>query len=327
LTHPIQLDGYTGDWESYISWSDSYAPEIENNEGVSFKFIISRHEQYFYALLQVEDDHLVYRNPGRPGATDNDHVSLIFTSPGNELIRYYFSPADAGEFTPFELVSHVDEFGFSKSVTEYRTNVSAVWRNTDTGYNLEMSIPVNIVRDRLGIVVNDVDDSFSRNTVVRIGTSGSQMYSIPGRILQSSPVIENIISSYARVEGRRIWVLDNYGQVLASAGDLARELPIAPMNIIYRLIIPSVHQVFTDDLSGASRLQGDEISNALNGSPGSRWRNSPDGRAIIVSAAAPVFINDEIAGVTMVEETTNHIQIQQSQAMASLFNKSLFVFL
>jgi dedicated sortase system histidine kinase len=328
LSHPIQLDGYTGDWLSYISWSDSYSSEnLNGEEGLSFKFIISSYQQYFYALLQVDDDRLVYRNPGRPGSTDNDHVSLVFNNPGGDLIRYYFSPADAGEFTPFELVSHVDEFGFSKSATEYRTNVSAVWRETDRGYNLEMSIPVNIVKDRLGIVVTDVDDELSHNTVVRLGTAGRQSNSTPGRILQSSPLIEKIISSYARVEGRRIWVLDEHGQVLASAGDLAKDLSGASVNFIYRLILPPVHRAFTDDLSGASRLQGEEINNALYGKPGSRWRSSPDDRAIIVSAAAPVFINDRIAGVTVIEETTNHIQIQQRQAMASLFNKSLFVFM
>ena len=328
LLHPIELDGYTGDWLSYISWSDTYSSETRNDDkGLSYKFIISRYQQYYYALLQVDDDSLVYSNPGRSGATDNDHVSLVFSGPTGELLRYHFSPAGAGEFTPFELISQADEFGFRDSTPEYRTNVSAFWRETDEGYNLEIAIPVNIVKDRLGIVVTDVDDTVSRNTVARAGTAGRQTFASPGRILQSSPLIENVISSYARVEGRRIWVLDNHGQVLASAGDLAKELSDAPMNIIYRLIIPSVHQAFTDDLSGASRLQGDEISNALSGKPGSRWRNSPDGRAIIVSATAPVFINDRIAGVTMVEETTNHIQIQQRQAMASLFNKSLFVFL
>lgn len=328
LAHPIQLDGYTDDWLSYIGWSDTYGREGLDAAGdSSFKFIISRHQQYYYALLQVNDSELVYRNPAATGAMNNDHVNLIFTSPQGVLSHYYFSPADAGEFTPFEFVGREDEFGFRQSELVYRTNVSAVWRETETGYNLEMSIPVDVIGDRLGIVVTDVDDSSSRSTTATVATAGPRTFANPGRILQSSPEIENIIGSYARVEGRRIWVLDKRGQVLASAGTLDKDLSGTAINLVYSLILPAVHQAFRDDLSGASRLQGEEINEALSGVPGSRWRTSPDGRAIIVSAAAPVLVEGEIQGVVMVEETTSNIQIQQRQAMASLFNKSLFVFI
>jgi len=328
LPHDIQLDGYTDDWFSYISWSDTYASNQENSKDpTSFKFIISRYQQYYYALLQVNDPQRVYRSPDIPSAINNDHVSLAFSTPTNEISQYYFSPADSGEFTPFEIVNQFDEFGFSKSEFNYKTNVSAVWRETDQGYNLEMAIPVNVVGDRLGISVNDVDDSNSRAIVTTVSTTGDKTIFLPGRLLQSSPEIERTIKSYARVDGRRIWVLDNSGQVLASMGNLAKDLSAQNINLLYSLILPPVHQRFSDDLSGASRLQGEEINEALSGKTGNRWRTSPDGRAIIVSAAAPVMINSMTRGVVVIEETTSHIQIQQRQAMASFFNKSLFVFL
>ena len=328
LSHPMQLDGYTDDWLSYISWSDTYVAEnVDSNDTTSFKFIISRYQQYYYALLQVNDSQVVYRNPGMPAAVKNDHISLIFTSSSEEEKHYYFSPVDSGEFTPFELITRLDEFGFTETELSYKTNISTVWRETDQGYNLEMSIPVNVIGERLGIIVNDVDDPVSRTTVATVSTFGNQINTLPGRILQSSADIENTIESYARREGRRIWVLDRNGQVLASIGNLAKDLSGASINLFYSLILPPVHQRFSDDLSGASRLQGEEINEALKGKTASRWRTSPDDRTIIVSAAAPVLINGITQGVVVVEETTSQIQIQQRQAMASLFNKSLFVFL
>ena len=328
LHHPIQLDGYTDDWLSYISWSNNYESDTSVNiNSTSFKFIISRYQQYYYALLQVNDTDIVYRNPGITEAIDNDHVSMVFTSPSDEIKRYYFSPAVTGEFIPIEFITRLDDFGFDETEISYKTNVSAVWRETEQGYNLELAIPVNVVGKSLGIMVNDVDDANSRKITDRVGTAGSNTSSHPGRILQSSADIENTIGSYARVDGRRIWVLDNRGQVLASVGNLTKDLSAKSINFIYSLILPAVHQAFNDDLTGASRLQGEEINGALSGIPGSRWRTSPDGRAIIVSAAAPVLIDNITRGVVVVEETTTNIQIQQRQAMASLFNKSLFVFI
>lgn len=328
LSHPIQLDGYTDDWLSYISWSDTYIADAGGGPAtLSFKFIISRYQQYFYALLQVNDDQGVFRRPENPGALDNDHVSLVFTSPEGGLKQYYFSPADSGEFSPFEELTRLDEYGFRYKELAYRTNIRAVWRQGPEGYNLELAIPVSVIGDSLGIVVYDVDDPGSREPAGSAGTAGPHTAERPGRILQSSPEIERIIGNYARTDGRRIWVLDGRGQVLASSGNLDKELPGGSVNFIYSLILPAVHRNFSDDLSGASRLQGTEINQALAGMPASRWRTSPDGRAVIVSAAAPVVVDGAVRGVAVIEEPTTSIQIQQRQAMASLFNKSLFVFL
>ena len=326
LSHAIQMDGYTDDWMSYLSWSNTYS-QNDTQDPLSYKFIISRYQQYYYALLQVEDSELVYRVQDDPGALNNDHINLTFTTPDGDLKHYFFSPSASGEFTPFELINVRDEYGVENREYSYRTNVSAYWRQTQAGYNLEIRLPVTVIGESMGIVVTNVDDQNSRVNKSVIGTSGERTHLTPGRILQSSPELETMIETYSRTEGRGIWVLDRYGQVLASTGNLSRELAGATVNLLYSLLLPPVHQRFSDDLSGASRLQGDEISNALNGIPSSRWRTSPDERAIIVSASAPVMINNDINGVVVVEETTSHIQIQQRQAMASLYNKSLFAFI
>ena len=328
LPHPMELDGYTEDWLSYISWSDTYESGASGQDDpFSFRFIISRHQQYYYTLLQVNDADIVYRHPVTPAARDNDLITLVFTSPSGELKKYYFSPADTGELSPFEIITRYDEYGFAQEEITTITNVRAVWRPQDHGYNLEMIMPVSSFGDRLGIIVADVDDPDSRRIIASAATAGTDTETWPGKILQSSPDIEKIIESYARVRGRRIWVLDNRGQVLASMGDLEKDLSVIAVNFIYNLILPPVYQIFSDDLSGASRLQGDEINGALSGKTGSRWRTSPDGKAIIVSAAAPVRVDNNVMGVVVVEETTTNIQMQQRQAMASLFNKTLFVFL
>ena len=59
-------------------------------------------------------------------------------------------------------------------------------------------------------------------------------------------------------------------------------------------------------------FQGAEVVSALNGRAASRWRSSPDERAVIVSAAHPVRAGNELVGAVVMEETTNSIQTLQT---------------
>ena len=68
------------------------------------------------------------------------------------------------------------------------------------------------------------------------------------------------------------------------------------------------------------------MKQALAGFSETRWRSSPGGRAVIISAATPVRVNGEVRGVVMVEENSSGIQVLQRNAMASLFNKTAVVF-
>jgi len=328
LEHPIQLDGYTDDWLSYLDWSTPYAEKDSGRaDPLSYRFLISRYHQYYYALLQIHDGHLVYQQPDTPGALDNDHVELVYSDADGVLQHCYFSPSAPGRMHPFSLRTTADEFGVEYRSVESVTNISGVWQPVDGGYNLEIAIPVSLVGDHLGFIVSDVDDAKTRRVGAAVGTAGAATRRNPGRILQYSPGIEAIIENLAQVSsGRRIWVLDNRGQVLAGTGTLNRQDSSAPVNPLYRLILPAIHQRFHEDLSGTSRLQGEEITRALAGHAQGRWRRSPDGKAVIISAAAPVRIDGAVRGAVVVEEATTGIQMQQRRAMARLFNQTLLVF-
>jgi two-component system sensor histidine kinase ChvG len=325
LANPVQLDGYTDDWESYIGWSELYGGD--GQDGPPFRFIISRQEPWFHALLQVRVDGVRYQQPGAPDSLDSDHVVLVFTDPQGRLQRYYFSPAGPGRIRPFRFQVHEDEFGFEYRTTEYSTVITGEWQPSATGFNLEMAIPTSLVGERLGLVAVTVREQRGRRIAAATGTAGRETLWIPGRIIEPSPSIVRMIERFAEVEGRRLWVLDGHGQVLASVGSLDKTLPLRHGGMLYRLVLPPIHERFQDDLAGVSRLQGEEVRQALDGTTGTRWRSSPDDRAIILSAATPVFDGGAVRGVVVVEETTSGIQMLQREAMITLFNNTVLVFL
>jgi len=323
LQTPIQLDGYTDDWLDYLAWSKVYQ---EENSELSYKLILGQIENDLQILLQVQDPHVTYQRPNSDAILNSDHVELVIADEYSVKRRYYFATSAPGRFNPFQIDTVIDEWFEEKEHVRYITNISAEWQQTESGYNLEITLPLYLVNERLGFVVRSIEDSRDVTVESSVGTAGAYTSIMPGRLLKPSSDIERVISRLDDRDGRRVWVLDSAAQVLSTLGKLQKDFSDQPINIFYSFILPMAPKNFKDDLAGASRLEGDEVMLALQGSVTSRWRVSPDGKAIIVSAAAPIWIDNEVRGVVVVEETTNSILMLQRNALVSLFNKTLLVF-
>ncbi len=326
LNNPVHLDGYTDDWLSYIDWSETYRSESVDDAD-NFKLIISKDDDYFYVLIQVKDDKLVYSTLDNAEHINGDHIVVVYRDKYQRLHKDYLAPSGPGLIRPFRYEESYDEYGVEIRTQKNLTNTSAVWQAVNDGYNIEIKIPSYLLGGHLGFTFEDVDDANGHSGTNTISTFDSDDYVGPGKIISSSKNIENIIYTQGRSEGRRIWVLDKSAQVLASDGSLKRVFPDNAFNIVYTLLLPPAYDQFDDDLAGASRLQGNEVKQALSGNTETRWRSSPDGKAVIISAATPIWFDNKVVGAVVVEETTNNIQIMQRQVLAGLFNKTLLIFI
>lgn len=327
LDTPIQLDGYTDDWINYLDWMDAYGPE-QNDGGnpLASKLVLGQYGQFLYILIQVQDADLNYHLPSSEETLDSDYVELVLGDEYQVEDRLYFSPSAPGRFNPFSIGYAPDEWGDPVEFTRYVTNVAAEWQPVAGGYNLEIALPLNMVKARMGFIAADIKKRDGTTVIHQVGTAGPRTAEAPGRLLKPSDLIGQLIRRLDNTAGRRIWVLDSQGQVLASTGSLRGGDTEHPLNIFYKLILPPVPAWFQDDLAGASRLQGEEVQSALAGKTESRWRSSPDNKAVIVSAATPIWVSDHVRGVVVAEETTNNIQLLQRNALVSLVNKILLVF-
>lgn len=324
LRHPIHLDGYSDDWQDFLEWSERYVNPVDP-ASLSFRLILARDDDDLYALLQVDDQDLIYQRPDSLDSRDGDHVELVVVDRRGQLRRFYFAPSAPGSLQPFEISIERDEYDFEYEVQRYVTFISGYWQERDNGYTLEIRLPLGEYR-RLGFIVHDIDDPDTRTRAASVGTAGVHTATRPNTLLESEPRIEALIRNQAPGAGRRVWVLNEHGQVLASSGSLRRDLQPQSGQYLYNLILPPPPRFFADDLAGASRLAGDEVTAALTGQAATGWRDSPDGQAVIASAAVPVWMNDEPSGAVVVEETTHQIQMLQREALASLVNKTLLAY-
>ena len=147
------------------------------------------------------------------------------------------------------------------------------------------------------------------------------------RVDASDAEITAILKGLERASSR-IWVVSREYRVLALAGSLKRP-DSAPPSLTQRtlgwLLAPPTEE-FNDAIAEDAIAAGREVAGALQGAAGTRTRNTRDGRAVVVSAAHPIWVGNEVHGAVVVEETTNRIASLRSQALERLLVVTLVVF-
>ena len=152
-----------------------------------------------------------------------------------------------------------------------------------------------------------------------------------------SAEIAQIVQGLSRTTAR-IFVIDRELNVLARAGSLKRpSLPDAQagasdaarvwqwleretLHPLYALVLKQPSEDFGEEQAGRVALPAGEVDGALSGILTVDRRPTPDGKAIIVSAAHPIWVGDQVKGAVIVEETTNAVLAERNRAFERLFS-------
>jgi len=324
LTRPITVDGSIDDW----SGQRGETREI-GAAPLRLRYRLGRYERSIYALLDVLDDTVIRHESEFPKLDASDHVELAMVSADDEFLRFAIHEAGDG----------------SARLTLVRTDgteapdprIEAALIETDEGYRIEARIPRTLVGSRLGLGVVDVDDRETRAVVGRISTGGTERREDLARVFVPSPELAAIAQGLGRARSR-LWLLDAGGRVLAQAGTLQggrvpsppptwRQSLVMALRPIYGSILVEPTEDFTDAGPDALQLEGAEITQALSGTS-ARWRRrTSDGRAVVLSAAEPVWSEGKVVGAVLAEETTNETLAARNRAFERLFFSIAFAVL
>ncbi len=339
LNQAIQLDGYTDDWVKHLDHARQYAAEslIQGNSpydptSLSFQHLFGKYRKYFYTLLIVKDDQIVYRKPNSLKLNKSDHLLIALQDPQGNKQRYILSTQAPGWVNAYLLPNEPNNF----TPVRPEVRIKGEWQETTEGYNLELRIPQSMLGNKISFTVADVDDPELRATKYLLSTASSQSSNELGSILTPSPDIEKILKGLNR-SNSRIWVINKNRHVLALTGSLSENTTTLAetstsligsiLEPIYRLLLQQPSQQIDDNLDGVSRLDGQDVVSALKGKPAINWRRTSDQQAVILSASHPVWDNGEIIGAVVVEQTNNDIQTLQNNALKNLMNVTIIVFL
>lgn len=154
----------------------------------------------------------------------------------------------------------------------------------------------------------------------------------------ASTEIELVIKGLRRA-GSRIWVIDQDRNLLALEGSLRGEAaPPAPpegpwgrfeaavLRPFYALLLERPREDFDDALPESVLSAGRAVDAALAGAPATRWRQTPDRRAVVLAAAHPIWNGTEVAGAVIAESTTNSVLTLRNRVLEQLLTVTLATF-
>jgi dedicated sortase system histidine kinase len=128
----------------------------------------------------------------------------------------------------------------------------------------------------------------------------------------------------------RIWVVDGNYQVVAAAGSLRRATDVASETPWWQpligWLIPRPTEDFVEGQPEDLLATGSDVAAALQGTPATRTRHTRDARAVVISAAHPIWNGDQVAGAVVTEETTNSVMSVKSAALERLLLLTLAAF-
>lgn len=338
LSTPINLDGKLDDWRDYRSLFWQYDRQYltqdrpsHQSRDLSFSHMVGKYRDYLYAVFDVTDQSVVFRPANSLKVTNNDHVKIALKTADGELKTYIIATHESG------WVNAYDQQGL-KPIKE----IHGYYRKSANGYQVELRMPLALLENKLGFAIVDIDADASEAKTM--ATSDIQDINELGSVLLPSPEIEKILKGMGHA-GSRIWIVDSRQRVLAESGDIQeadgvwsteakddnqplnwwQQLEQDYLHPLYYKILSRPPEHFLDTLHDVALMEGAHISSALTGKPDSNWRLTPDNKAVILSAAFPIWIDGKVMGAVIAEETTNGIRTLRNKALEKLFSVILAV--
>jgi len=344
LKQAIQLDGLNNDWPNIEERRHFYGKKqqlsplnVNDNSNLNYTVMLGKYDKYLYLFFAVVDNQVKYRGQNSRSIINNDHLEIAFLNQQHIFNRFIISNKASGWLDAYQVTNTEDQR------PKLAKHIQGTWLDTPLGYNIELRIPLANIGDKLAFAIDDVRN----NTHTLIGSADSTNADSLGTILVPSPEIERIVKGMS-YSNSRIWVVDQHGRVLASAGDINKAAGVwktdsknnKPVNgfaalinkftqtylhPLYYKILTKPPENFIDQIYDAGQLQGEHIVSALQGKAKSHWRLTKDQQAVILSAAYPIYINNQVHGAVIAEETTNGIRTLRNRALEKLFTAILTI--
>src|SRR5689334_7228502 len=317
------IDGRADEWDS----NARNLVRVAGPGGDSLRLLAATHERWLYLALLVRDDRWIFDaseiNPLNP-ETLGDRVWLAIDDKRGGQQRLFFGSTGPGTVHARRI--ETQEYGREEAVEE--TRIQAMWQRSRDGWVLEIGIPMSMVGQHLGVLIDDRDRRGARRN--SYGTLETSDLRATGRLIAASPDLNDHLRQFSQ-PGVELTVTASSGAVLtrldapALPGDYTR----------MRGFLPRMYRVFLD--GGAipraasqaehERSAAELTARAARGAPATalfagRYQNS-----VIVAAAAPIFTADgkRVIGVIQLAQTADRWLTLRDQALTRLLNLTLIV--
>ena len=219
LTTQPFLDGYPDEWpQDKTAWR--YYEHGSNRFGV----LTGVFERMLYVLLDVHDDRLVFDAPGANPLDSNafgDRIWLGFQAPDGLEHQVFIAATGPGSVTARRI--ETGEYRQQTAVTEPRIN--GAWQPSPDGYRVELRVPLSMLGDRFGVLIDDRDARGALPT--SYGMLRTEDLHTQGWLIAASPDLPAYLVQFLQ-PGLRLAVATPDGRLLAQADALAQSAELGP---------------------------------------------------------------------------------------------------
>jgi len=333
LEKPIRIDGKDSDWEDVLDFNVGFGQaSLEGpaaNAPNQFYLVLGEHKGQVYALVQVLDDAIVYRDKNILRLDLSDHLRLTYTDPSGQIKKLVITATEEGLTTAYPVG---DSWRYAID-GEAENRVPGVLFETATGYAVEFRIPLTLLGPtrNFGLAVVDVDSQRSRAIESITGTLPSAGREAFGLVLLKTPEVLRIIEGLG-YSGANILVVDSRRRVRAEVGSYrsnARQASSDRTADDYSLtsltdwLLGPLYTLVEQTLTRRN-LEGEDntIQGALAGAATvAHFTSDIEGEVIV--AAHPIIANDAILGAVVLKQNTDRILNLRRDALKRIVNFSI----
>lgn len=341
LTTPIRIDGKSNDWEGILSYNVSFGSDLidesenpDNPVPNQFYLVLGEHNDQVYALLQVRDDALVFRDRNILRLDLSDHVRITFTGQNGDIKKMVVTMTEPGVTTAYMMD---EDWRYAiQGVAENR--VQGFMTETEEGYAIEFRMPLDLLGStkHFGLAVVDVDQAETRAIESITGTLPSAGREAFGLVLLKSPEVLRIVEGLG-YSGANIQVIDSAGRVRAEVGSY-QTATVAPIEeepgftnqtatylvSVFDKAMDLFYAQIDAQLRNTTNSESEDqvIIDSLAGEPSYQRRYTPTEGEVII-AAHPIISGDEVIGTVVLRQNTNRIQQLRQDALQRIVNFSV----
>jgi len=214
LTAAPLIDGYSDDWPHEPAAWKHFSRDPQHHFGV----LSGTYERMLYVLLEVHDEHPVFDAPGsnwlEPG-TFGDRVWIGYEDRQGEEHQVFLAATGPGALSARRIES--GEYGEQRALIEPR--IRGAWQPTKDGYRVEIRLPMSMLGERFGVLVDDRDTRGA--TPISYGSLRSDNLHTLGRLVVAAPELGSYLTQFMQ-PGLKIAVAAPDGHVLAHADALTQ---------------------------------------------------------------------------------------------------------
>ncbi len=308
LKRPPNLDGYTDDWPD----PGQGLVFRSGDDALTVNVLAGSYRDQLYLLFDVHD-----RTPAYATTNTNtkqvDGIQLLLRNPRG-LLSFSIQTEAPG---PLRLSNEGDD----------GSQAEGFWLDVDTGYRVELSLPVVVQNSSLSFRVRDGSqggDSRGERFTGPLGRNDSQQWI---SLLEPWPSLSRWFAQTASGSAR-VWLVDRQGWVLADSGVTASPGTSQTtwlQRFLYRLVAGSRTELVNQWPEEPVRFDDDVVHRALSGEEAIAWSQDRDTAVVRNLVSVPVEMEAEVKGAIVMQSASEGLLLATNRALGRLLFTTLMV--